>query len=261
MKKIGRGVEDLIPTDLTVSSFSGAITKTHGILPLEVDLGSKQIMLAFFVVDCTSTYEALLGRDWIHQSLAIHSTLHQQVAIYHEADTEGPGFWEMVEAESRPFFPTANVAEASFYNPNVGILQCSGADENGRITKLGTLTIQDKSREEFCGEELDVAIRMAECIYDLDGSEDLPESPKLVEFLCAEPDKPPPEVHDHLEVIDLGTEGDPRPIQISGLLKTNDRAKIVCLLQEFEDCFAWHYTEMPSLYSTLVEHKMPINEG
>ncbi|KAM1117764.1 hypothetical protein ACFX19_008224 [Malus domestica] len=63
MKKIGRGTEDLIPTDLTVSSFSGAITKTHGILPLEVDLGSKQIMLAFFVVDCTSTYGALLGRD------------------------------------------------------------------------------------------------------------------------------------------------------------------------------------------------------
>ncbi|KAM1174077.1 hypothetical protein ACFX13_027333 [Malus domestica] len=56
MKRLGRGTEDLIPTDLTVSSFSGAITKTHRILPLEVDLGSKQIMLALFVVDCTSTY-------------------------------------------------------------------------------------------------------------------------------------------------------------------------------------------------------------
>ncbi|KAM2128674.1 hypothetical protein ACFX1X_007381 [Malus domestica] len=91
MKKMGRCVEYFIPTKLTVSSFSGAITKTHGILPLEVDLGSKQIMMAFFVVDCTSTYGALLGRDWIHQSLAIPSTLHQQV-VYHEAGTEGPGF-------------------------------------------------------------------------------------------------------------------------------------------------------------------------
>ncbi|KAM1535278.1 hypothetical protein ACFX12_014334 [Malus domestica] len=59
MRKMGRGTEDLIPTDLTISSFLGAITKTHGILPLEVDLGSKQIMLAFFVVDSTSTYGAL----------------------------------------------------------------------------------------------------------------------------------------------------------------------------------------------------------
>ncbi|KAM2605172.1 hypothetical protein TB2_033999 [Malus domestica] len=87
MKKIGKYVEDLIPTDLIVSS---AITKTYGILPSEVDLGSKQIMLAFFVMDCTSTYRALLRRDWIHQSLAIPSTLHQQVAVYHEAGMEEP---------------------------------------------------------------------------------------------------------------------------------------------------------------------------
>ncbi|KAM2007214.1 hypothetical protein ACFX15_002154 [Malus domestica] len=93
-------------------------------------------MLAFFVVDYTSTYGALLGRDWIHQSLAIPSTLHQQVAVYHEASAEEPGFWEMVEAESRPFLPTANIAESSFYNPNVGILKCLRADENGCPTKV-----------------------------------------------------------------------------------------------------------------------------
>ncbi|KAM1648307.1 hypothetical protein ACFX2K_009719 [Malus domestica] len=66
MKKLGRSEEDIIPTDLTVSSFSRAITRTHRILPLEVDLGSKQIMLAFFMVDSSSTYGALLGKDWIH---------------------------------------------------------------------------------------------------------------------------------------------------------------------------------------------------
>nr|XP_028952416.1 uncharacterized protein LOC114822257 [Malus domestica] len=106
-------------------------------------------------------------------------------------------------------------------------------------------TSQHGNREESCSEELDRAIQMAECIYDLDGPDDLPESPELVEFLCAEPDKPSPEVQDPLEVIDLGTEEDPRPIQISGLLGVDDRAKIICLLQEFKDCFAWHYTEMP----------------
>ncbi|CAN6719462.1 unnamed protein product [Malus baccata var. baccata] len=102
---------------------------------------------------------------------------------------------------------------------------------------------------------------MAECIYDLDEPDDLPESPELVEFLCAEPDKPPLEVQDLLEVIELRTNEDPRPIQISGLLERDDRAQIICLLQEFRDCFAWHYTEMPGLDATLVEHRMPINEG
>ncbi|KAM0971544.1 hypothetical protein ACFX2A_019790 [Malus domestica] len=44
----------------------------------------------------------------------------------------------MVEAESWPFLPRANIAEASFYNPNVGILKCLGADKNGRPTKVTT---------------------------------------------------------------------------------------------------------------------------
>lgn len=70
------GEEYIIRTDLTVSSFNGAITITHGILPLKVDLGSKQIMLAFFVVDNNINYRALLGRDWIHRSLYVPSTLN-----------------------------------------------------------------------------------------------------------------------------------------------------------------------------------------
>ncbi|KAM1140239.1 hypothetical protein ACFX19_041025 [Malus domestica] len=98
MKRMCRNEKDLIPADLTISSFFGAITRTHGILPMEVNLGSKKIMLAFFVVDSTSTYRALLGKDWIHQNLFVPSTLHQQ----------------MVKAESRPFLLTANVAEVIF---------------------------------------------------------------------------------------------------------------------------------------------------
>ncbi|KAM1281989.1 hypothetical protein TB2_022235 [Malus domestica] len=102
---------------------------------------------------------------------------------------------------------------------------------------------------------------MAECIYDLEWPEDLPENPEFIEFLCTEPDKPPPEVQDPLETIDLGTEEDLRPIQISGLLEVEDRARIVNLFHEFKHCFAWHYTEMPGLDSTLVEHRMHIKEG
>ncbi|KAM2288392.1 hypothetical protein ACFXTI_029273 [Malus domestica] len=102
---------------------------------------------------------------------------------------------------------------------------------------------------------------MADCIYDLDEPDNLPESPELVEFLCANPDKPPPEVQDPLDIIDLGTEEDPRPIQISGLLEIDDREKIISLLQEFKDFFVWHYIEMPGLDAALVGHRMPIKDG
>ncbi|KAM1041827.1 hypothetical protein ACFX2C_030957 [Malus domestica] len=117
------------------------------------------------------------------------------------------------------------------------------------------------SKEEFFGKKLEAAIQMVECIYDLDGLEDLPESPELVKFLCAEPNKPPPEVQDPLKTIDLGAEKDLRLINNSGLLETEDRARIVSLLHEYKDCFAWHYNEMPGLDPTLVEHRMPIKEG
>ncbi|KAM2230778.1 hypothetical protein ACFX1S_015152 [Malus domestica] len=149
MKIVCISDEDLIPTDLTVSSFSRTITRTYGILLLEVDLGSKQIMLVFFVMDSTSTYGALLGRDWIHQSLSVPYTLHQHIAVYHEEGAMGPGRW---------------------WRPK--------------------------------------------------------------------PDKPPPEVQDPIKTIDLGTGEDPRPIQISDLLKVEDRARIVNLLHEFKDYFA-----------------------
>ncbi|CAN6586787.1 unnamed protein product [Malus baccata var. baccata] len=114
-------------------------------------------------------------------------------------------------------------------------------DKEEQEWQVEASTSQLESKEESCREELERAIQMAECIYDLDGPDDLPESPEL----------PPPEVQDPPEVIDLGTDEDPRPIQISGLLGVDDRAKIICLLQEFKDCFAWHYTEMPGLDSAL----------
>ncbi|CAL8173641.1 unnamed protein product [Prunus armeniaca] len=85
LSKMGRIKNDLIPTRLTVTNFAGGITKTHGILDVDVIVGSKELKIAFFVVDITSTnYNALLGRDWIHQSLCVPSTLHQQLAIWNE---------------------------------------------------------------------------------------------------------------------------------------------------------------------------------
>ncbi|CAL2245410.1 unnamed protein product [Prunus armeniaca] len=78
LSKMGRTEKDLIPTRLTVTNFAGGITKTLGILDVDVLVGSKKLKVAFFVVDTTSTtYNALLGRNWIHQSLCVPSTLHQ----------------------------------------------------------------------------------------------------------------------------------------------------------------------------------------
>ncbi|CAL2248040.1 unnamed protein product [Prunus armeniaca] len=76
LSKMGRTEKDLISTRLTVTNFAGGITKTHGILDVDVIVGSKKLKITFLMVDTTSTtYNSLLGRDWIHQSLCpFHSS-------------------------------------------------------------------------------------------------------------------------------------------------------------------------------------------
>ncbi|CAL8119937.1 unnamed protein product [Prunus armeniaca] len=116
LSKMGRTERDLIPTRLTVTNFAGGITKTHGILDVDVIVGSKKLKIALFVVDTTSTtYNALLGRDWIHQSLCVPSTLHQQLALWNEE-----GYIEIVEADPRPFLPFAMCFEARYYHDDLG---------------------------------------------------------------------------------------------------------------------------------------------
>jgi hypothetical protein len=44
-------------------------------------------------------------------------------------------------------------------------------------------------------------------------------------------------------------------------LTADHKQRVCALLQEFKDCFAWDYTEMPELSRDLVEHKLPIKHG
>ncbi|CAL2255973.1 unnamed protein product [Prunus armeniaca] len=128
LSKMGRTEKDLIPTRLTVTNFAGGITKTHGILDVDVIVGTKELKIAFFVVDTTSTiYNALLGRDWIHQSLCVPSTLHQQLALWNEE-----GYMEIVKADPRPFLPSAMCFEARYDYDDLGPFTFLGVNQNGR---------------------------------------------------------------------------------------------------------------------------------
>ncbi|CAL2247887.1 unnamed protein product [Prunus armeniaca] len=128
LSKMGRTERDLISTRLIVTNFAWGITKTPGILDVDVIVGSKKLKIAFFVVDTTSaTYNALLGKDWIHQSLCVPSTLHQQLALWNEE-----GYMEIVEANPRPFLPSAMCFEARYYHDDLGPFTFLRVNQNGR---------------------------------------------------------------------------------------------------------------------------------
>ena len=67
-----------------------------------------------------------------------------------------------------------------------------------------------------------------------------------------------PQVHDLMEEINLNIMEEPRVTYINSLLPTNLKKHIILLLQEFKDCFAWNYYEMPELDRSIVEHCLPI---
>ena len=67
-----------------------------------------------------------------------------------------------------------------------------------------------------------------------------------------------PQVHDPMEEVNLDIVEEPRITYISSLLPFDLNEWIIAILQEFKDCFAWNYDEMPGLDKSLVEHQLPI---
>ncbi|KAK2354765.1 hypothetical protein QL285_092243 [Trifolium repens] len=69
------------------------------------------------------------------------------------------------------------------------------------------------------------------------------------------------QAQDPLEEIDIGNGSLKRPTYISANITSNLKEKLVLLLKEFSDCFAWDYNEMPGLNREMVELRLPIKAG
>ena len=66
LKALGSGGGDFIETEVSVLAFTREISKTLGVLPIDITLGSKTSLSAFFVINYVANYNAFLGRDRIH---------------------------------------------------------------------------------------------------------------------------------------------------------------------------------------------------
>ncbi len=66
VRRLSKSEQDLIPSEVSVTTDTWAQTK--GIIPVDLTVGNTTKVSAFFVVDGTAAYNALLGRDWIHSN-------------------------------------------------------------------------------------------------------------------------------------------------------------------------------------------------
>ncbi|KAM2033835.1 hypothetical protein PS2_015457 [Malus domestica] len=128
MKALRRSNDELIPSGITISSFVGDKSQTKWVLHLAVNITGRNHMTAFFIVDSKTEYNALLSRDWIHQTNCIPSSLYQVLV-----------FWDgksviVHPADSQPF--ETNMIQARYYDDHVGYITLQGFNDEGRPTRI-----------------------------------------------------------------------------------------------------------------------------
>ncbi|KAM0982035.1 hypothetical protein ACFX2A_015308 [Malus domestica] len=85
-------------------------------------------MTVFFVVDLKTEYNALLGRDWIHQTSCIPSSLYQVLIFWDgKSVTVHP-------VDSQPF--ETNMIQARYYDDHVGYITLQGFNDEGQPTRI-----------------------------------------------------------------------------------------------------------------------------
>jgi hypothetical protein len=77
-KKLEREDDELMKTNLTLNGGGGGNSvEARGVISMELTIGSKSLVTAFFIVEVQDNYSVIFGRDWIHTNRCIPSTLHQ----------------------------------------------------------------------------------------------------------------------------------------------------------------------------------------
>jgi hypothetical protein len=71
LRLLGRSTGDLIKTNVTLNDFNGQTSEAQGVLSVDLTIGNKTVLTSFFIVNSKSTYNVLLGRDWIHTNYCI----------------------------------------------------------------------------------------------------------------------------------------------------------------------------------------------
>ena len=62
------------------------------------------------------------------------------------------------------------------------------------------------------------------------------------------------------EAINLGTEEERREVKIETTLSPTIKERLIDMLREYSDVFAWSYQDMPGLDIDIVVHRMPLRE-
>ena len=95
-------------------AFTREVSKTLGILPIDITIGSKTALSAFFVIYFTTNYNILLRRDWIHANWCMLSSLHQFSLFWKSNEVK------VVWANKQPFLAASGFVKVRYYDQEFG---------------------------------------------------------------------------------------------------------------------------------------------
>jgi hypothetical protein len=74
-------------------------------------------------------------------------------------------------------------------------------------------------------------------------------------------EKDPTKKNDEAMEFNIDTEIDPRMIKIGKGTTDKERIKILALVREFKDTFAWNYDDLKAYRGYVIQHAIPLVEG
>ena len=112
----------------------------------------------------------------------------------------------------------------------------------------------------YChNEDIDDMNETIELEHDIEGLEEIPSLPHdILEALTRESEGSKPNI-EKTEVVNLADKGEnEKPVKIGVNFPKDFKFKLIALLKEFREIFAWSYQDMPGLDTEIVMHKIPI---
>ena len=117
----------ILESKAKVKGFAGNVTPTSGVIMLRLKIGPSDDIQALFVTETSAPYSLILGRDWIHRTWTVSSSLHQELIMW-DPTTDRP---VLVKADEHPFSIATCHLEAGYYNRDVRPLQVKAVDQKG----------------------------------------------------------------------------------------------------------------------------------
>jgi hypothetical protein len=154
--RLGRSTRDLIKTNVTLSDFNGQTLEAQGVLSVDLTVENKTVPTSCFIINSKSTYNVLLGRDWIQTNCCIPSTMHQCLIQWDGDEVEVVYADDLIEISHA----VMSIWDAEDQEPISGI-SLEGCDRMEAI-KNGVRLIHwpyrvDESRRMSCSDAFDEA--------------------------------------------------------------------------------------------------------